>query len=129
MTSTRIALTAAVLALSAAAAPVASASADAAAGPNKLMGSPSLRVLDGSEIAVTVPLDRKVARRNGRVQLTLTLSGRKVRHVGFSRTHGTDYVYAGSLPSTGFTVDHKYTLKIKLPGQAAIVRKVALKDL
>lgn len=127
MTSTRIALTAAVLALSAAAAPVAGAAT--AAGPNKLMGSPSLRVLDGSEIAVTVPLDRKVARKHGRVQLTLTLSGRKVRHVGFSRTHGTDYVYAGSLPSTGFTVDHKYTLKITLPGQAPIVRKVSLKDL
>ncbi|HWT94608.1 MAG TPA: hypothetical protein VN238_16550 [Solirubrobacteraceae bacterium] len=126
MTSKRIALTAAsVLALSVAATP---AAADAAADQNKLMGSPSLRVLNANEIGVQIPLDLRVPRKNGRVQLTMTLSGKKVGHIGFSGTHGSDFLYAGSLSDAGFVVDRKYTLKIKVPGQAAIVRKVTLRE-
>lgn len=125
MTSKRIALTAAsVLALSAAA-PL--ASADAASAANTLKGAPTLRVLDANEVGVQVPLDHRVARRDGRVALTMTLAGKKVRHIGFSGTHGSDVLYAGSLSSKGFIVDRKYTLTIEVAGQRAITRTVTLR--
>lgn len=123
----RLTITASLVALTAGATP---ALADAApTAPNKLMGAPTFQVATDQWHAVEVPFDKKLARKDGKYRVTITVSGKRAEKVRFLRTHGSDYVYEGRIATKGFTVGRKYTLKVAIPGQATITRTVKLKEI
>jgi hypothetical protein len=105
-----------------AAAPAAASAADDV----KLAGAPTLRVVNDEVVGLQIAVDRRLAGTSLSPRVRITVAGRRVRRVETSGRHGDDFLYAGSLVKGGLAVGRKYTVRIAIPGQAAITRKVKL---
>ena len=93
----------------------------AASGDTELRGAPQLHQAGANAVQVSFTNDDKV--RNGRVVVAGHGTATKVKADG---RHGDDFKYGGVLAKDGLEVGRKYTMRISLPGEETIVRKVKL---
>lgn len=97
-----------------------------AAAQADLAGAPTLRVLDADRVGLQIAVDEKLAREDGAVDARVTVAGKKLRRLETSGRHGRDFLYAGSLSRKGLEVGRTYTVRISIPGEETVVRKVKL---
>jgi hypothetical protein len=116
-------LTVSVAAALAAAAALAPGAAHADA---DLAGAPTLRVLSAKEVGVQIAVDEKLRTSGNNAAVRVTVGGRRVARLQTSGRHGGDFLYAGTLARKGLAVGRTYTVRITLPGQDTVVRKVEL---
>jgi hypothetical protein len=91
-----------------------------------LAGTPTLRVLNAREVGLQIAVDEKLRTSDNNAAVRVTVSGRRVPRLQTSGRHGDDFLYAGTLARKGLTVGRTYTVRITLPGQDTVVRKVKL---
>ncbi len=117
-------LTATALA-AAALAPAAASAADV-----ELRGAPTLRLVAGEtkQAALTFATDEALPRRaNGGITAQVRFSDQGASSIGSNGRHGNDPKYVSYVRSAKtLTVGRKYTVRIVIPGQDAIVRQVKL---
>jgi hypothetical protein len=124
MTRKPLVLTASLLA----AAALAPASALAGTADVRLGGAPTLRQIDAHHAQLRFATDERLERtKAGRIKARVTVSGRSVSGLAPSGRHGDDTVYTARVTSERtLRAGVKYTVKIAVPGQDAIVRKAKL---
>jgi hypothetical protein len=116
---TSIALAAAVGGVAAMAPAAAHADAD-------LMGAPTLRVLNADKVGLQIAVDEKLRTKDGAVRARVTVGDKRLGALSPSGRHGRDFLYAGSMARAGLEVGQTYTVRISIPGQDTVVRKVKL---
>jgi hypothetical protein len=123
----RTALTA--LTVVAAAAPAAAIAAPAD-GTVELRGAPTLRLVAGAPDRATLRFatDEALPRRaDGAIQAQVRFSDQGATSIGRDGRHGRDRTYVSYVRSARtLTVGRRYTVRIVVDGQAAIVRQVKL---
>jgi hypothetical protein len=116
MTRRPITLTASLLAIAALA--PAAASADV-----QLGGAPTLRLVDARHAELRFAADALPRRASARLA-----GGRRASSLARTGRHGHDVVYTARVTSRkDLRTGAKYTVRIEVPGQAAIVRLVKLR--
>jgi hypothetical protein len=89
-----------------------------------LGGAPTLKQTDATHAKLHFASDKLPAKG---VRITFA-GGQKVSGLKADGTHGSDVTYVAKVTSrTAMVAGHKYTVTIKVPGQAPIVRKVKLR--
>jgi len=114
------------LSLAAALAAAAALAPGAAHAAPDLAGAPTLRVVSAKEVGLQIAVDEKLRTSADTAAVRVTVSGRRVARLQTSGRHGDDFLYAGTLARKGFAVGRTYTVRITLPGQDTVVRKVKL---
>jgi hypothetical protein len=121
MLRTRTALAASLLA-AAALAPAA-----ASAAPVDLGGQPTLRQVDAHHAQLRFAADRLPRGAAGAVAARVRIAGQRVGALHVTGRHGRDVVYSARVTApAGLRAGAKYTVRIEVRGQGAIVRLVEL---
>jgi hypothetical protein len=120
MLRTRTALAASLLA-------AALAPAAASAAPVHLGGQPTLRQVDAHHAQLRFAADRLPRGAGGAVAARVRIAGQRVGALHATGRHGRDVVYSARVTApASLRAGAKYTVRIEVPGQAALVRLVKL---
>jgi hypothetical protein len=97
--------------------------APSVASATELHGAPTMRVVDSSRVQLTFSVDKKLARKDGRITTKITVAGKPVKQLAYHGRHGTDFVYTATVARDGLQTGTKYAVVFRFPS-GTVTRQV-----
>ena len=97
--------------------------APSVASATELHGAPTLRVVDSSHVQLTFSVDKKLAKKDGRITTRITVAGKTAKRLAYHGPHGSDFVYTAIVARDGLQTGTKYAVVFRFPG-ATVTRQV-----